>query len=266
MAFSPIPWIIFFMSIALLTDFGARDYFVASMKGVILSIDPAAVIVDITHDIPPQDISEAAFTLRACYRDFPAGTIFVAVVDPGVGSDRRPILAEAGGYYFIAPDNGLLSFILDDGARVFEISNPEFSAANMGSTFHGRDIFAPAAAHLSRGAAPAQFGPGITDFVCVCEAKPAVSEQGIEGEVIHIDRFGNIVTNFTRGDLPTKFIVEIGNTIVETHRQFYAEAEKTAVFSIWGSAGFLEISIREGSAEKVLGARRSDKIKVFEIT
>jgi S-adenosylmethionine hydrolase len=252
------------MPIALLTDFGTRDYFVAAMKGMILSIDPTAVIVDITHDITPQAIGEAAFTLRACYRDFPPGTIFVAVVDPGVGSTRRAILAEAAGYYFLAPDNGLLSFILnaDTLARVTQISNPEFTAAHPGSTFHGRDIFAPAAAHLSRGAAPAGFGPGITDHVCVFEGKPNISEQGIEGRVIHIDRFGNVVTNLTPDDLPTKFIVEIGDTVVERHRKFYAEAETSEVFSIWGSAGYLEISVREGSAKDMLGAQTGQKILV----
>ena len=175
---------------------------------------------------------EAAFTLRACYPCFPAGTIFVAVVDPGVGSERRAILAEAGGYYFIAPDNGLLSFILANEAvaRVFQISNPEFSAADISSTFHGRDIFAPAAAHLSRGAAPEQFGPLISDYVCVSETKPKISEQGIEGEVIHIDRFGNLVTNLTREDLPAEFILEIDGKTIEAHRQFYAEAEEDEDF------------------------------------
>jgi S-adenosylmethionine hydrolase len=252
------------MPIALLTDFGTRDYFVASMKGVILSIDPAAVIVDIAHDIPPQDISEAAFTLRACYRDFPAGTIFVAVVDPGVGSARRAILAEAGGYYFIAPDNGLLGFVLDNeaDARVFEISNPEFFAANISSTFHGRDIFAPAAAHLSRGADPAQFGPRISDYVCVSETKPNFSEQGIEAEVIHIDRFGNLVINLSQNDLPGKFIIEIGDRVIETQRKFYAEAPEGEIFSIMGSAGFLEISVRNGSAKDLLGAGKGDRLLV----
>jgi S-adenosylmethionine hydrolase len=255
----------FFMPIALLTDFGARDYFVASMKGVILSIDPAAVIVDITHDVPPQDISEAAFALRACYRDFPAGTIFVAVVDPGVGSDRRAILAEAGGRYFIAPDNGLLSFILDNeaAARVFQISNPEFSAAHIGGTFHGRDIFAPAAAHLSRGADPVQFGPLISDPQRLPATRPErISAMEIEGRIIHIDRFGNIITNLTSDDLPAKFIIEIGDTIIETHRKFYAEAREGEVFSIMGSASFLEISVRNGSAKDILGAEKGDKILV----
>jgi len=253
------------MPIALLTDFGTRDYFVASMKGVILSIDPAAVIVDITHDIPPQSISEAAFTLRACYRDFPAGTIFVAVVDPGVGSARRAILAEAGGYYFIAPDNGLLSFILDSEAdtRVFQISNAEFSASDISSTFHGRDIFAPAAAHLSRGAAPAQYGPLISDLQRLPGTRPErISANEIEGRIIHIDRFGNLVTNLSRNDLPSNFTLEIGGRIIEAHRQFYSKAEPGEVFSIWGSAGFLEISIRNGSAKDVLGAQTGQKIVI----
>jgi S-adenosylmethionine hydrolase len=255
----------FFMPIALLTDFGARDYFVASMKGVILSIDPAAVIVDLTHDIPPQNISEASFTLRACYRDFPPGTIFVAVVDPGVGSERRAILAEAGGRFFIAPDNGLLSFILDSesAARVFQICNPEFSAAHISGTFHGRDIFAPAAAHLSRGVAPAQFGPLISDPQRIPAARPKrMSASEIEVLIIHTDRFGNLVTNLSRNDLPGNFTLEIGGRIIGAHRQFYAEAEPGEVFSIWGSAGFLELSVRDGSAKDLLGAQTGDIVRI----
>ena len=251
------------MPIALLTDFGTRDYFVASMKGVILSIDPTAVIVDITHDIPPQGISEAAFTLRACYPCFPAGTIFVVVIDPGVGSERRAILAEAGGYYFIAPDNGLLSFVLDDTARVFEIVNREFATADVSSTFHGRDIFAPAAAHLSRGADPTQLGPSISDLQRIPAARPErISAREIDGRIIHIDRFGNLVTNLTREDLPDDFTLDIGGRTIAAHRRFYAEAQEGEVFSIMGSAGFLEISVRNGSAKDILGAQTAQKILI----
>ena len=147
-------------------------------------------------------------------------------------------------------------------ARVFEISNSEFSAAHISGTFHGRDIFAPAAAHLSRGADPAQFGPEITDYVRVFQAKPIISEHGIECEVIHIDRFGNIITNLTPDYLPAEFFIEIGDRVIETHRKFYAEAEKAEVFSIMGSAGYLEISVREGSAAALLAARLGDKIRI----
>jgi len=253
----------FFMPIALLTDFGTRDYFVAAMKGVILSINSEAVIVDITHDVRPQDVREAAFTLRACYRDFPPGTIFVAVVDPGVGSARRAIVAEAGGYYFLAPDNGLLSCVTSDATvRVFEITNREFLSKTVSTTFHGRDIFAPAAAHLSRGASPAEFGPETTDYVCVFERKPAVSDRGIEGEVIHIDRFGNVITNLTPDDLPAGFILNINGRTIDAHREFYLEAEEGEIFSIWGSAGYLEISVRNSSAKDVLGAQTGQRVSV----
>lgn len=250
--------------IALLTDFGTRDYFAAAMKGVILSIDPSAVIVDITHEIAPQNIREAGFTLRACYRDFPSGTIFVAVVDPGVGSTRRAILAEADGYYFLAPDNGLLNFITDNAAaRAFEITNREFLAGTVSSTFHGRDVFAPAAAHLSRGVDPAEFGPAVREFVrfSISSAKLLPSGE-IEGEVIHIDRFGNLVTNLVKDAFSADFTLEINGRTIDAHRQFYAEAEPGEVFSIWGSAGFLEVSVRDSSAKELLDVRSGQMILV----
>ena len=161
--------------IALLTDFGTKDYFVGAMKGAILSVNKDAKIVDITHEILPQDIRGASFTLRACYRNFPSGTIFVAVVDPEVGSQRRAILVETQDYFFVAPDNGILSFVFEDYAlahaqasaspfRVFELTNNKYFAENISATFHGRDVFAPIAAHLSRGINPIEFGREITDF------------------------------------------------------------------------------------------------------
>ena len=148
------------MIIALLTDFGTKDYFVGAMKGVILNINENAKIIDITHEIEPQNIRSASFTLRACYKNFPPKTIFVAVVDPGVGSERRAILVETEDYFFIAPDNGLLSFIFNesDDFLVYEITNEKFFNQPVSQTFHGRDIFAPCAAHLSKGVLPAEFG------------------------------------------------------------------------------------------------------------
>lgn len=248
--------------IALLTDFGSRDNYVGAMKGVILSVAPSAVIVDITHEVAAQDIREAAYTLRACYRDFPAGTIFVTVVDPGVGSDRRALVVESDGYYFVGPDNGLLSFIFRDKSRVFALTNERYFRLPISTTFHGRDIFAPVAAHLSRGVRAEEFGPPVSDFICLLEINARVFEGGVEGAVIHIDRFGNIVTNITAGDLPGAYTVELGGAIVENRRKFYAEAAKDEVFSIMGSAGFLEISVRDGSAAEVLGVQRGQKVSV----
>lgn len=240
------------------------DYFVGAMKGAILSIDPGAKIVDITHEIPPQDIRSAAFTLCACYKDFPKGTIFVAVVDPGVGSDRKAILVETEDYYFVAPDNGLLSFVVEGGSpRVFELTNEKYFAANISSTFHGRDIFAPVAAHLSRGARPNEFGARIEDLTRFKIAAPRnISDKTVEAEIIHIDRFGNLITNLKREDLPQKFSLDINGKTIDKLKTFYAEAEAGEIFMIAGSAGFLEIAAAQNSASKLLNARNGDKVFV----
>lgn len=250
--------------IALLTDFGTRDYFVGSMKGVILSINPGAVIIDITHEVTPQNIGEAAYTLRACYRDFSVGTIFVAVVDPGVGSERRAILVETEGQYFISPDNGLLSFVLDKNSRIYEITESRFFRAPVSKTFHGRDIFAPVSAHLSLGVAANAFGDEIFDPITIEEEAPRVFEGGVEGEVIHIDRFGNLITNIESGTLPGAFTVEINGVKIDKKVDFYAEAREGEAFAIAGSAGYLEISLRDGSAEKALGIEIGQTILVMD--
>ncbi|MDQ3181688.1 MAG: SAM-dependent chlorinase/fluorinase [Acidobacteriota bacterium] len=221
--------------IALLTDFGTKDYFVGAMKGVILSINPGAKIIDITHEIPPQDISSGSFTLRACYKNFPSETIFVAVVDPGVGSNRKAIICETKNHLFLAPDNGLLSFIFDEAAtfRVYKLENEKFFKHPVSSTFHGRDIFAPVAAHLSNGLKANEFGSEIYDFVRFEENKPRkVSDKGIEAEIIHTDRFGNLITNLMQKDLPERFTLEINETKIEKMQNFFAEAENGELFMI----------------------------------
>lgn len=257
------------MIIALLTDFGTKDYFVGAMKGVIFSINANVEIVDITHEIPPQNIKSAAFTLRACYRNFPRKTIFVSVVDPGVGSNRRAVLAETEDYFFIAPDNGLLSFAFEEAKnlRVFELTGRQFFAENVSRTFHGRDIFAPVAAHLSKGIETNRFGRVIHDFVRFETAKPQkISENEIEAEVIHIDRFGNLITNLKSEDLPEKFYLEIGGEKIEKLRDYFAEAEKGEIFMISGSAGFLEIASFQDSAKDLLNAGIGRKIRLFTKT
>jgi S-adenosylmethionine hydrolase len=251
--------------ITLLTDFGTRDYFVGAMKGAILSLSAQANIIDITHEIPPQDISSAAFTLAASYKNFPPKTIHLAVVDPGVGSARRAILLVTEDYFFLAPDNGLLSFIFDEvedaRASVFELTNEKYFAENVSRTFHGRDVFAPVAAHLFNGVAPQEFGAEIKDFARFEIARPKpVSPGETEAEIIHIDRFGNLVTNLKAVDLPAKFTLEINQTRIEKHQRFYAEAEKGEIFSIIGSEGFVEISAFQDSAERLLKARGGQKI------
>ena len=260
--------------IALLTDFGTKDYFIGAMKGAILSINSEARIIDITHEIEPQDVSSASFTLCACYRNFPKKTIFVAVVDPGVGSNRRAVLVETENYFFIAPDNGLLSFVFNAQTsvlpenseinfRVYEITNSIFIAKNVSVTFHGRDIFAPVAAHLSNGVKPEEFGSEIKDFVCLPIAKPQrINDADIEAAIIHIDRFGNLITNLKREDLPGKFSLVINGRKIEKLRSYYAEAGSGEIFMIFGSAGFLEIVAFRNSAAKLLGIENSRKITV----
>lgn len=259
--------------IALLTDFGAKDYFVGAMKGAILSINAEAKIIDITHEIEPQDIVSASFTLGACFRDFPRKTIFVAVVDPGVGSNRRAILVETKDYFFVAPDNGLLSFIFAEGEssredsparfRAYEITNDKFFARNVSATFHGRDVFVPVAAHLSNGVKPKEFGEEIKDFVRLAISQPRkISQTKIEAAIIHTDRFGNLITNLRREDLLGNFSIEINGEKIERQQSFYAEAEPGEVFMIFGSAGFLEIVAFRDSAAKILGVRNGRKLTV----
>ena len=241
--------------ITLLTDFGTADYFVGAVKGAILSVNPAAVIVDITHEIPPQDIAAGAFTLLAAYKTFPAGTIHVAVVDPGVGSTRRPIIVSANEQFFVGPDNGLFTYIYDreTSHKTFHVTADRFFRSSVSSTFHGRDIFAPVAAALSNGVAPEEFGPEINDAVRLPSLETPL-------RILHIDRFGNCVTNITRALSPREIVVN-GRTISE-FRQFYGDGDDQSLFAIWGSAGFLEISVNGGSAARVLGASRGSEVSL----
>ncbi len=250
-------------TIALITDFGTKDYFVGAMKGAILSIAGNAAIVDITHEIPPQEICAAGFTLRACYRDFPVKTIFVAVVDPGVGSNRKAILIETKDYFFIAPDNGLLSFVFNEtnDFRVFETSNEKFFKHPVSRTFHGRDVFAPIAAHLANGVKPIEFGNEIKEFIRFEEAEPRrISGNEIEAEIIHIDRFGNLIVNLKREDLPKHFTLEINGKSISRMQNFFAEIETGELFMITGSAGFLEVAAFKNSAANLLNVKVGQKI------
>jgi S-adenosylmethionine hydrolase len=256
--------------ITLLTDFGNTDYFVAAMKGVILSDNPVARIVDITHDVPAQDIESAAFTLFAARSSFPVGTIHVAVVDPGVGSNRRAILVEAAGQFFVGPDNGIFSYVCDRAKpRVFHLNNPKYFRHPVSETFNGRDVFAPVAAALSLGVAPKKLGTEVTDYVPLRSLKPDLSRDGvISGRIIHIDRFGNCVTNITPHELTDKMIADgfcvlIGDQQIATLRRFFAEETRAnEVFCIWGSAGFLELAAKNQAAAKLLKLERGDSVVV----
>ena len=251
--------------ITLLTDFGTADYFVGAVKGAILSVNPKAVIADITHEIPPQDIEAGAFTLLATYQTFPAETIHMAVVDPGVGSERRPIVVSANEQFFVGPDNGIFSYICDreSSHRTFHITAEKYFRPSPSATFHGRDIFAPVAAALSNGVTPEELGSEIDDEVRLGSLEPVIKNDAkVKARIIHIDRFGNCITNITRDlfeDWENVRLVTNGKTIRD-FRNFYGEASTTAPFAIWGSAGFLEISVNGRSAAKTLRVKRGDKV------
>lgn len=251
--------------ITLLTDFGTADYFVGAMKGAILSVNPVATIADITHEVPPQDISSAAFLLLAAYKTFPAGTIHVAVVDPGVGSSRRPIIVSAGEHFFVGPDNGLFTYIYDreTSYEVFHVTAEKYFREPRSTTFHGRDIFAPVAAALSKGVKAAGFGPKVEDAVRLENSLVAEVKEGrVNGRIIHIDRFGNCITNITRDVFDVGNLVINGETISK-FREYYADSDRNELFAIWGSAGFLEISMNGSSAADKLRIKIGDRITGF---
>ena len=209
--------------ITLTTDFGGKDAFAASMKGVILKIIPQTQIIDISNEINPQDIWEAAYVLRSAYGHFPKGTVHVAVVDPGVGSGRRPIIVVTESYYFVGPDNGLFTLIYQEAERirVHHITSTHYYLPNPGPTFHGRDIFAPVAGWLAKGIASANFGDEITDYVKMNIPAPKTTQNSIEGHIVHIDRFGNIITNITYKEIQLLFPegVDLGCNISQFFRQ-----------------------------------------------
>ena len=255
--------------ITLLTDFGAQDYFVGAMKAVILSLNPGATIVDITHEISPQDVHAAAFTLLACYRDFPAGSIHLAIVDPGVGSERRAILVECANQLFIGPDNGLFSWIIEREGNFSarHIANKKFFRDSVSRTFHGRDVFAPVAAALSLGTPAKEFGPPLENIVTLAPLSLRAAADSIEGSIIHIDRFGNCITNLTAEHVNEERVAAGAKLIVNKReitslRKFFADesGRATELFMLLGSAGFVEIAAQNASAAAILGAKRGDRV------
>jgi S-adenosylmethionine hydrolase len=244
--------------ITLTTDFGASDHYVGTMKGVILAIAPDARIVDICHHVGAYEIAEAAFVLAQAYRYFPKKTVHVVVVDPGVGSSRRPILLEAEGQRFVAPDNGVLAMIYAGKPKVRVISNPRYFRKPVSQTFHGRDIFAPVAAHIAQGVAPARIGPRISDFLWSNFGVPVrTGKHTWTGQILKIDHFGNVITNFRAADFPDLeqrgFELVAGPHTVSRLAHNYAESRPGALFAIVGSSGFLEISMNQTPAAKTLG-------------
>jgi S-adenosyl-L-methionine hydrolase (adenosine-forming) len=253
--------------VALLTDFGTRDHYVGTMKGVVLSVCSEASIVDITHDIAPQDVEAAAFELGAAYRYFPPATVFAVIVDPGVGSGRKAIAAAAGGYFFVAPDNGVLTAVFADVApsEVVELSDRKYARPTISRTFEGRDRFAPAAGWIARGTALRALGPRVTTWRVIPLPSPQIDDGRVTGTVVRIDRFGNLITNITAAALatlaaPYVVILATGESlpIVET----YSDMSSGDLCALVGSSGQLEIAVGNGSAAERLAATRGDHVVV----
>jgi S-adenosylmethionine hydrolase len=265
--------------ITLTTDFGIEDAYVAAMKGVIIGINPRAIIVDISHSIDPRDVAQGAFVLSTAYPYFPDGTIHIVVVDPGVGSQRRSIILKTKRAVFVAPDNGVLSYVahhaslkgcrgstaleeLPAGLEAFEITNPGFWRHPVSSTFHGRDIFAPIAAYISTGVPFEEFGRATDSINLFPIPQPEALESGdLIGHVLHIDRFGNIITDVQREDIsPEKFYLEVAGRQIESLSQTYDEAN--GLLALVGSSGYLEIALKNGSAARFLGTRIGDEVRI----
>ena len=256
--------------IALLTDFGTRDHYAGAMKGVLLGICPEAACIDITHDIAPHDILGGALELAASYKYFPPGTVFLVVVDPGVGSARRPIAAEAAGYRFVAPDNGVLTLVFKDAPprRVVELTGRRYARPTVSRTFEGRDLFAPAAAWLAKGIDLAGLGRTVTSWQVLAVPEPVVTDREILAEVLRVDRFGNLVTNIDRptferfaGGGPKEIVAateSVGRVVAA-----YADADPESLCALFGSSEHLEIAVNGGNAAERLRLARGGCVSVL---
>lgn len=250
--------------VTLTTDFGMSDGYVGAMKGVILSLAPGTRIIDIAHDIPPQDIAAAAFALAQAAPHFPPGTIHVAVVDPGVGGRRREVILDDGRHRFVGPDNGIFSLAAPHVRSGFHIEAPTFRAPLVAPTFHGRDVFAPAAARLAFGAFPSEAGPRVT-LEGSLGARPLLMSHGgrqITGHVVHIDRFGNLITNIPADGLPKQAVVRIGAVEIPVISVMYEDVACGQPVAYVGSLETLEVAVREGSARLVLDVDRGEPVLV----
>ncbi len=256
--------------ITLTTDFGLDNWFVGTMKGVIKNINPDAEIVDITHAVRPHSITEAAFILGNCFSYFPSGTIHTVVVDPGVGSGRHAIVVKGPRYFFVGPDNGVLSYALDrEGIeKVVKIQTEKYLLRPVSATFHGRDVFAPVSAYLSLGIEPEEFGPALEKIVRLNPSVPEkMGEREIVGHVVCVDPFGNLITDVTRAYMDEMFQAARARRFRllirdwEIHRlcQTYAEGKENELIALIGSSGHLEISVNRGRASDVLGMREGGK-------
>lgn len=252
--------------ITLTTDFGYKDPFVAEVKGVILSINPDAVLIDVTHSIEPQNVEEAAYVIGSIFSWFPLGTIHLVVVDPGVGSLRKGLILEAGGHYFVGPDNGAFSHIVHFYSPVkgTHIAEEKYMLSEDSPTFQGRDLFAPAAAWLSKGLRPEEFGPTVKDFVTLPIRQPEVTTGSISGEIFYLDHFGNAITNIKSDALAAfgnRCNVEVKDRVIPMVR-YYVQAEENDLCCLVNSSGYLELFVNKGSAAERYGLKKGDKVVV----
>lgn len=258
--------------IALLTDFGEDDFFVPSLKGVILKINPLARILDITHHIPSFDIKTGGFILYSCFSYFPTKTIFLIIVDPGVGSSRKILLVETKKYFFIAPDNGILSHVLEeeDIIQIREVTKKKYFLPDLSSTFEGRDKMAPAAAWLSKGIPCVEFGPEATSYKSYDVQKPQAKGNEITGQVLYTDKFGNLITNIPERMLnlsgerriKKKFSLYTGGREISSFRKSYSSAKKGELLFLVGSLGLIEIASRASNASKQLKIKNGDIVRI----
>lgn len=266
--------------ITITTDFGTEDAYVPAMKGTMLSISPGARLVDVTHEIDPQDVMEAAFVLRSTRPYFPDGTVHLVVVDPGVGTDRRAVALRAGEHWFVGPDNGVFPLVLeaDEIGPVVELDNPDmWRSPSPSETFHGRDIFAPAAAHLAAGRSLEELGSPVDALEPLRWAQPSAAPQTVQGWIVHVDHFGNCITNIQRSTLAEAAELDAsdppledfppltayaGNTPLNTLAHTYGAVPEGDPLLLFGSTGYLEIAANGGNAAELLDIRKGDSVKV----
>jgi len=253
--------------VTLTTDLGVADEYVGVMKGVILSINPACTIIDISHEIPHHDILEAHYILERTYSFFPPRTIHIALVDPGVGGPRKSILIQTGRYYFTGPDNGVFSFVPyhETVQKIISLTNDEYFLRTVSNTFHGRDIFASCAAHLTLGLEPERLGPGIDQIVLLEEAEPEVRENQITGKIVHVDRFGNLISNIRQEHLARlsekgSYEIVAGKKRIRRVETSYSAVPKGETLAIFGSSGTLEIAANQDNAAGKLELQRGSAL------
>lgn len=255
--------------ITLTTDFGLQDHYVSVMKAIMLRIEPDVRFIDVSHDVPPQDVMAGAWVVRNAAMHFPPGTVHLVVVDPGVGTDRNPVVIRIKDQFFVGPDNGIFSLIADEfDYQAWKLTRSSFWEKSPSNTFHGRDIFSPVAAHLAGGTPPEEMGELVDELVTYRWAVPISDKDGIQGWIIHIDRFGNLVSNIS-GELireaigDSRFRIYVGNTILNRVEKAYGSVTEGEPVAYIGSSGNLEIAINKGNAREMLGVQKGAQISIF---